>query len=460
VRLLVLVAGARSALTRTRARTSSPTMLAPPPRRVAVVGAGIGGLALARALRTLDTGVEEVAVFDRRDELKPGIGGGIQINGGAAVLARLGLGEQMKASALPVRRILSRKSGGFELLDIDVESLVQAEPALVDATGTPQAFSIMRDALQRMLVDALPDGTVQLGKRLDSLVEDASGVTLVFDDGTRETFDLVVGADGLSSRVRDHVQASRADEDGGGGGTPPTYSGIRVQFGVVPSGGARPAGSSGEFHQWFGEGVYALTGSYGTGAADGATSDMVAVVFADPAAGSGAPPENSNWDVCDVKDDTIRRLTAAGLPSEVVAVAEASERCFELGVYEHSATAPWVSKGGRAVLLGDAAHAMAPFLGQGANQAIQDGYCLADRLAVARSGDLVSKVVGPLQSYALLRRAPVTALQIESRLLGAVETAGGGPGTLPQVVRDAFFLANGKLGVAAQVFVKGARPWV
>ena len=68
--------------------------------------------------------------------------------------------------------------------------------------------------------------------------------------------------------------------------------------------------------------------------------------------------------------------------------------------------------------------------------------------------------ISPLQSYVLLRRAPVTALQIESRLLGVVETAGGGPGTIPQFVRDAFFLVNGKLGVAAQVFVKGARPWV
>ena len=129
-------------------------------------------------------------------------------------------------------------------------------------------------------------------------------------------------------------------------------------------------------------------------------------------------------------------------------------------MYEHDATAPWVSRGGRAVLLGDAAHAMAPFLGQGANQAIQDGYCLADRLAAARAGGLAARVMGPLQSYALLRRAPVTALQLESRPLGAMETAGCGAGTLPQFVRDAFFLANGKLGVAAQVFVKGARPWV
>ena len=147
--------------TRASPRTASPTMLEPPPKRVAVVGAGIGGFALARALQTLDTGVEDVAVFERRDELKPNIGGGIQINGGAAVLARLGLGEQMKASALPVRRILSRKSGGFELLDIDVQSLVRGEPSLVDEKGTPQAFSIMRDALQRMLADALPAGTVR-----------------------------------------------------------------------------------------------------------------------------------------------------------------------------------------------------------------------------------------------------------------------------------------------------------
>ena len=78
------------------------------------------------------------------------------------------------------------------------------------------------------------------------------------------------------------------------------------------------------------------------------------------------------------------------------------------------------------MLLGDAAHAMAPFLGQGANQAIQDGYCLASCLAGARAGDLSFKLLGPLQRYTLLRRAPVTALQIESRLLGFLETAGGG----------------------------------
>lgn len=65
-------------------------------RRVAVIGAGIGGLALANALCTLDTGVDEIEVFEKYDSVKPGIGGGIQINSGAVVLARLGLGEALK----------------------------------------------------------------------------------------------------------------------------------------------------------------------------------------------------------------------------------------------------------------------------------------------------------------------------------------------------------------------------
>ena len=181
-------------------RTASPTMLEPPPKRVAVVGAGIGGLALARALQTLDTGVEDVAVFERRDELKPNIGGGIQINGGAAVLARLGLGEQMKASALPVRRILSRKSGGFELLDIDVQSLVRGEPSLVDETGTPQAFSIMRDALQRMLADALPAGTVR-PEALTLTLALALALTLALALALTLTLTLTLGATAQLRRV-------------------------------------------------------------------------------------------------------------------------------------------------------------------------------------------------------------------------------------------------------------------
>lgn len=66
-------------------------------RRVAIVGAGIGGLALAKALSTRSTPVE-VQVFEKFDSVKPGIGGGVQLNSGAIVLSRLGLGDAIKVS--------------------------------------------------------------------------------------------------------------------------------------------------------------------------------------------------------------------------------------------------------------------------------------------------------------------------------------------------------------------------
>lgn len=78
-------------------------------KRVAIVGAGIGGLTLANALLSKgdntnsaaclgDTGIEQVSVYEKFDSVKPGIGGGVQINSGAVVLARLGFGEAIKVS--------------------------------------------------------------------------------------------------------------------------------------------------------------------------------------------------------------------------------------------------------------------------------------------------------------------------------------------------------------------------
>lgn len=73
-------------------------MATPVVKRVAIVGAGIGGLTLANALCSEGSAVEEVKVFEKFDSVKPGIGGGVQINSGAVILARLGLGDAVKAS--------------------------------------------------------------------------------------------------------------------------------------------------------------------------------------------------------------------------------------------------------------------------------------------------------------------------------------------------------------------------
>lgn len=77
-------------------------MATPIVKRVAIVGAGIGGLTLANALCTEGMAVDEVKVFEKFDSVKPGIGGGVQINSGAVVLARLGLAGAVKVSGVSI----------------------------------------------------------------------------------------------------------------------------------------------------------------------------------------------------------------------------------------------------------------------------------------------------------------------------------------------------------------------
>lgn len=79
-----------------RRPVTAPVMAAPVVKRVAIVGAGVGGLTLANALCKGGMAVQEVKVFEKFESVKPGIGGGVQINSGAVVLARLGLGDAIK----------------------------------------------------------------------------------------------------------------------------------------------------------------------------------------------------------------------------------------------------------------------------------------------------------------------------------------------------------------------------
>jgi salicylate hydroxylase len=103
-------------------------------------------------------------------------------------------------------------------------------------------------------------------------------------------------------------------------------------------------------------------------------------------------------------------------------------------------------------LSGDAAHAMPPFLGQGANQAIQDGYCLAAQLAAI--GTRHASLDEALAAYERIRKFPTAKLTLNSWFLGFLETQRG----LGAVVRDKFFNTMYRVGVAQFVFLDGATP--
>jgi len=420
--------------------------------RVAVVGAGPAGLAVALALRR-EAGLDDVTVYERAPELRPNIGGGVQLHAGASLLE--GLGVNLEEWANPLRRIHSRAADGSTLLRVNIPALVeQFRPftgSLLRKSGDLVSCTVMRDALLEAMAAALPEGSIRCGQPLKAvrLSDDGDGVECQFGGDPSAHFDLVVAADGIGSLARGCVEDSAG---GSGSGEAPTaseprYTGLRIRYGVREAGG-RPAGAEDEAHQWFGKGVYALTATYG--GRGGKKYEMIAVVFRDDQTAS----ENLDWQPSAIREDCVQQLRDAGLGSEVLKVAEGCDRFFELGVCERPLGIERWHRG-RLVLVGDSAHAMPPFLGQGANQAVQDAVCLARWL---RQADFASGASGPaveaaLCGYTAQRLPPVAVLGLESSFLGQVETL---PGDVGSFVRDNFFRLTGKTGIAGLVFLNGA----
>lgn len=423
-------------------------------RSIGIVGAGPAGLAQAIAIRQIVGEDVRVRVFDRSDQLRPELGGGVQLNSGAAVLARLGLGAELKASGRPAARVLARNVDGATLLSLDLHGALRADSrsadaGMVDGAGDVLALTLMRDELQRILGAQLPPDVLALEQEVVDVkaVDGGRAVEIQLAGGGSEAFDLVIGADGIRSMVRQRVAGPLAAVAAG-----PSYTGIRIRWGIAP-GGSRAPGAEGALHQWFGEGAYCLAASYG--GLGGKTYDQCVVVSADEGAGgTDAVGINAAWERSDaVRAAMGQQLQAARMPAELLDLAGACGRCFELGSYLHNPLLPWVGLGGRAVLVGDAAHAMPPFLGQGTNQAMQDAYCLAQQLKKLADGAHGS-LEDALRAYESARKLPNARLALNSRVLGFVETG------LPDSARDAFFRTTGALGIAKAVFLDGALPKV
>ncbi|MET0622200.1 MAG: FAD-dependent monooxygenase, partial [Pyrinomonadaceae bacterium] len=309
--------------------------------RIVIVGGGIGGLAAALALRREGF---EPSVYEQAPELLE-VGAGIAVWPNAfRALERLGLGGEVLARAGRIERALWLGRDGTPYKHF-------AFPE----TGSP-AVALRRADLQTVLRAALPADSLHLGETFEEFKEFADGggeVVARFEGGAEVVCDVLVGADGLHSRVRSQVL----------GASEPVYRGYSVWRGVTRLAGAPLA--DGTALEVYGEGRRFGVGPLGLGRTGWwATAN-------EPEGTTEPPAEHAS---------KLSRLFA-GWCAPVTELIEAtpSESILRNAAYDRPAAVRWGA--GRVTLLGDAIHPMTPNLGQGGCMAVEDAAVLARCLA-------------------------------------------------------------------------------
>ena len=196
-----------------------------------IIGAGIGGLTTARAL--LSAG-HRVQVFERADALRE-VGAGVVLGANAMhMLHHLGLHDAVRVAGQPIATLALRGRHGQLLNAADTAAFTQS-------LGFDN-LAIHRAALQRVLLEALPSGTVQLGKAFTHFTESTEAVTAHFADGSSAQAAGLLAADGRRSRVRQLLLPN----------SQPRYAGYTCWRAVLPAGSLHlPADKSAEI--WGGQ---------------------------------------------------------------------------------------------------------------------------------------------------------------------------------------------------------------
>ena len=335
--------------------------------KVAVIGGGIGGLAAALALIRRGIGVD---VYEQASELKE-LGAGVQISSnGTRVLYALGLGEAVERRGVIVsgKEIRLWSTGEtWKLFDLGAIS--------VERYGFPYVM-FHRGDLHAILLDAIrrePDA-VHLGHRCVGLAQDDKGVTIQFENGDAATAPVVIGADGVQSRVR--AALFGADR--------PEFTGIVAWRGLVPRERV-PAGIKMNVGtNWVGPGGhvvhYPVRG--------GELLNFVGLLERDDW-------RVESWTVQGTKDEFANDFR--GWHPDIHACIRSVDIPYKWALFARPPMPAWTR--GRVTLMGDACHSMLPMMAQGAVMALEDG------LVLARCVEKYGVDPSALQHYEAARRA-------------------------------------------------------
>jgi 2-polyprenyl-6-methoxyphenol hydroxylase-like FAD-dependent oxidoreductase len=313
------------------------------PLSVAVVGAGMGGLAAASTLR--QAGID-VQVYEQARQFAR-IGAGIQmLPNSSRVLRGIGVEQKVRATAFEPYSHLNRVW--------DTGELKRELPMPESLYGAP-FLCMHRGDLHEALLSNIPSDIVHLGKKLTGIEQTQDQATLSFADGTTATADAVIGADGVHSLVREIVV----------GPDKPIHKGRIAYRGVFDAALMSGKTIKPSRTKWWGIDRHIVI--YYTKA------DRSEIYFVT------SVPEPAEWITAEswsAKGD-INELRAAyaGFHDEVMSVLNACPECHKWAILEREPLPTW-SKG-RIALLGDSCHPMTPYMAQGAATSIEDAAVLA-----------------------------------------------------------------------------------
>jgi salicylate hydroxylase len=349
------------------------------PLRVGIIGGGIGGVALSRALML--RGIE-CHVFERAAAFGE-VGAGVQMTpNGVKVLRALGLAEPLaKVGFLPQAMVGRNWRSARELFRTPLKGHC---PELYGA----DFYHVHRADLHSILSAHLEKGGATLGVRCVSVRDEGDKSVAVFDNGMEYEADLIVGADGLRSVVRDALWGAETAK----------FTGHMCWRALVPVDKFPLPYVSPDSSFWMGPHGHLVT-YYVNG---GKSVNIVAV------------NESKDWvEESWNKPSSREELMAAyeGWHPNIIELFSRTENVFKWGLFDRDPMTAW-SKG-RITLLGDAAHPMLPFLSQGAAMAIEDGYVLAE--ALSKYG---RDIPAALKAYEAERLPRTSRVQLEARERG------------------------------------------
>jgi salicylate hydroxylase len=345
--------------------------------RVLIAGAGIGGLTAALALR--QAGVDP-HVYEQASVLRE-VGAGVAISPNAVkVLHRLGLAEALRSVGVVSDSMDSRDWQTGALL-----GRVPLADAAVERWGAP-FYHLHRADLHDALRAALGDQHITLGARCVAVEQHNNGVTARFADGDEATGDLLIGADGIHSIVREYVA----------GPDRPIWSRQISWRGLAPATVGHEVGLEVRHHSFWGPRKIFVCFYVSAGRLVNWVGNTQ----------SDEDWHEESWSARGDRDEVLRLF--AGWHPEVQALIAGTEQVFKWALFDRPPLENWTR--GRVTLLGDAAHPMLPYMAQGASQSIEDAFILASCLAADREHPQRA-----IEEYAARRRDRTDSVQAASR---------------------------------------------